>query len=77
MKYKFKVLKHKTLQDTWGYPNTYSDITEPEIYHTHSPSHLLGEDTTIELLKSYYQFESLILNQLDDYELIDVEVIIK
>ena len=76
---KFKVLKHKTLPDTFGVFQTEYSSEEGEvrkldtaIYHSTTPQ-LLGIDATIEDLKTMYYYDFAI-HQLEDYELVTVQV---
>ena len=45
-----------------------------EIYHINSPSYLLEEETTMELLKEYWKEYPKVLGDLDSYELIAIEL---
>lgn len=74
----FKVLKHKTLEDTFGvFHDFYDDGSHKyEIWHCARPE-LLKETTSIEILKEYWKDHSTVVKQLDDYEILDAELIIK
>lgn len=63
----YKLLKHKTLEDTFGVP-----VDNFEIYQSSKPS-LFPNDVTIEFMKNYYVGQPA-YNQLDDYELLTVEL---
>src|SRR5688572_7525394 len=78
MKYKFKVLKHKDTADIFGHINSFNDeINEKdcwEIFHMNKPSYLLGEETTMELLKEYWKEYPQVIRELVNYDLITVEL---
>lgn len=69
---KFKVLKHKTLADTFGCFNS-NFAGETELWQSARPD-LLGVNSTIEGLKGYYFGYEHVITLLDDYELVEVEL---
>ena len=66
----YKTLKHKTLPDTFGF------ITDGQVYKYPTPA-MYKNNLTMESLQKSYRGYSRITDELEDYELVDVEVIIK
>ena len=70
----FKTLKHKTLPDTFGIITKSLDYTvSTEIYHGTMPA-LMGRLATMADIRNLYTGYTKILEQLDDYELVTVEL---
>lgn len=68
----YKTLKHKKLPDTFGvWPNDRKPLTDFNLENESIPD-LFAEKVTIDYLKRYGRMKNL-----DDYDLVDVEVIIK
>lgn len=76
---KFKVLKHKNIPDIFGVFINHDEgeirDADSEIYHLTTPE-LLGITATIDGLKKINQ-DRTAFHQLDDYDLVEVELIIK
>lgn len=68
-KLKFKALKHKTLEGIFGY------IFEDEIAHTEIPK-LHPMTATMDLIKHLNEGQLFFIKQLEDYDLVEIEVII-
>ena len=75
---KFKTLKHKRMLDTFGVfvNQDHGEIrdADTEIYFSAKPE-LLGIETTIDKIKELNKYRTS-FEQLDDYELVDVEVVL-
>ncbi len=71
---RYRCLKHKTLEDTFGVFHDYlDDGTQYGIAHCTKPD-LFGETTTLETLKEYWKDYPAVIRQLDDYDIIDAEL---
>ena len=65
---KAKVLKHKAYDDVYGVFN------EDEIYQSGLPQ-ILALTATIDMIKEINKNNKLVLEQLDDYDLIEVSIV--
>lgn len=65
---KYKTLREKETTDLFGV------FHSNEIYQSNTPR-LLNEYVTMEDLKEYHKNNRIILQQLEDYDLITVEVV--
>lgn len=66
----YKALKHKTLPGTYAYESG----NPIELCHVSIPR-LLGMNNTMESIREYWHDQPLILEQLNDYDLITVNII--
>jgi len=76
---KYKTLKHKYMPETFGVFVNHDEgeirDADTEIYFSAKPE-LLGIETTIDKLKELNK-QRTSFEQLDDYEVIDIEVLLK
>jgi hypothetical protein len=68
----YKVLKHKKLEETFG---VFHGSDNSEIWQSSTPT-LFGRETTLEYLKKINN-GSIAYKQLDSYDLVAVELIIR